>query len=170
VPALLRRTTRTAVITAVLVGVPAVAAQAAAGLQASVASSPMPVSTGTWKAVAASSPGDAPGRTGPLWVTGGWGDDRSRYAYFWVVNTGSLPVDSVTYSVDAFGEDITLQACSGTWNTRGGCTGGTITTVPIDRATSGPRAPRQAVHLRLSSRYGTWTAARVSVSVDRPAP
>lgn len=161
---LLRRTTRTALITAVLVAVPAVAAQAAGGLRATAASNgSTSVTSGTWQAVAARSP-DAPYPTAPLRLDVGW--DNRGPQYFWVVNTGTLPLRSVTYSVVAE-DDVRLEACSGRWNTHNDSCAGRVTTMPLTASAVGPLSPGGAVQVRLTAPWRRTTTVAVSVRVSR---
>ena len=131
--------------------------------------------TGQWATIASTSP-TAPAAGSPLSLTAvRSGSTANPAAYFWVYNTGTLPLLDTTYALTGSSSTATtlaVEACSTTWNeaTTGAACSGTITTVvPLGASRSGvaPAAPGARVRLRLpptAKNEGYSVSLTVSVS------
>lgn len=123
----------TAVAVTLLV-LPAVATTAAFAMSRATSSGTVTASTATWGAVATTASA-APYSSSALVLTYAKNGTKAPAAqYFWLVNTGTLALSSVTGTVTSSVAGK-AETCSGTWNETTGVCVGTVGT--LDTTTAG---------------------------------
>lgn len=121
------------------------------------------VTTGTWAAVATGS-AVGPWGVGPHTMTG---LRRNTQGYFYVANTGTLPLASATYSATS-PAGVTLEVCDVAWNQQNGRCSGTTTTLPTGVQTSlVPSLPGEVMHVKATVTVNTPVDVTVHVAVPR---